>query len=67
MHPPAQQSLSDKVVVVTGAGAGIGRILALALAQAGARVAVTDRTLADAEQVRNYILTADGTAIAVPN
>lgn len=66
MHPPAQQSLSDKVVVVTGAGAGIGRILALALAQAGARVAVTDRTLADAEQVRNDILTADGTAIAVP-
>jgi NADP-dependent 3-hydroxy acid dehydrogenase YdfG len=36
------ESLTDKVVVITGAGSGIGRALALNVADKGARVAVSD-------------------------
>lgn len=37
------QSLSGKVIALTGAGSGIGRALALALARRGATVAMADR------------------------
>lgn len=43
--------LDGEVAVVTGAGKGIGEAIAGALASAGARVAVTSRTTADAERV----------------
>ena len=36
------ESLTDKVVVITGAGSGIGRALALNVADKGARVAISD-------------------------
>jgi NAD(P)-dependent dehydrogenase (short-subunit alcohol dehydrogenase family) len=40
--------LEGRVAVVTGAGRGIGRAIALALGGAGARLALMDRTQADA-------------------
>jgi NAD(P)-dependent dehydrogenase (short-subunit alcohol dehydrogenase family) len=57
-------SLSGMTALVTGAGQGIGRALALGLAEAGARVAVTDVTLAPADRVAEEIVKAGGQAAA---
>ena len=43
--------LTSDVAIVTGAGKGIGAAIAHRLAAAGARVAVTSRTAADAERI----------------
>ena len=48
-------SLTDKVVLVTGAGRGIGKSIALACAEAGADVALGSRTLSEIEQVAEQI------------
>ncbi len=40
--PPPVPSLSDRLVLVTGAASGIGRSTALGAAQAGARLVITD-------------------------
>lgn len=50
-----QFSLTDKVVVVTGAGRGIGKAIALEVAKAGSDVAIGSRTLAELEAVANEI------------
>lgn len=47
--------LGGKVAIVTGAGRGLGQTMALALAAAGADVAVTSRTVAEIEAVRDEI------------
>ena len=44
-------SLTDKVVLVTGAGKGIGKEIAYACASVGADVVVGSRTVSDVEQV----------------
>lgn len=44
--------LTGKVALVTGAGQGLGAEMALGLAQAGARVAILDRTAAGMEETR---------------
>ena len=57
--------LQDKVCVVTGGGSGIGRSAALMMADAGAKVVLVGRTAAKVEAVRDEIVAAGGTAMAL--
>ena len=54
-----------RVALVTGAGSGIGKATALRLASGGARVVVLSRTADEIEAVRDQIVGAGGTALAV--
>jgi NAD(P)-dependent dehydrogenase (short-subunit alcohol dehydrogenase family) len=56
--------LDDRVVLVTGASRGIGRGLVDACAAAGATVAVTARSAADAETIAGEVVAAGGVATA---
>ncbi|NML31872.1 2-hydroxycyclohexanecarboxyl-CoA dehydrogenase [Paraburkholderia antibiotica] len=56
---------AGKTVVVTGGGGGIGGATCRRFAAEGARVAILDRSLAAAEQVRDEIRAADGVAEAL--
>ena len=57
--------LENKVALVTGGGSGIGRATATVFHQDGARVAILDRDIDAAEQVRQDILSAGGEALAL--
>lgn len=57
--------ISGKAAVVTGGGSGIGMGLAKELARQGARVAIADIKLANAEKVAAAIRDAGGEAVAL--
>lgn len=59
-------NLQDKVAIVTGGGGDIGGAVARRYAREGARVAVADINLGDAEKVAADIVSAGGSAIALP-
>ena len=48
-------SLTDKIVLVTGAGKGIGKEIALACADAGADIVAGSRTVSEVEQVAEEV------------
>lgn len=56
----------DKVVVVTGASQGLGEFLSVELAARGAKVVLVARNAARLEAVRDQIVAAGGTAVALP-
>lgn len=56
--------IKGRNVVVTGGGSGIGKALAMALAAEGAKVAVADIILPNAQKVADEIRAAGGTAFA---
>ena len=62
MKPP----LANRVALITGAGRGIGRAIALAYAEAGVRLALTARTVAELDEVVSNIQSAGGSALAYP-
>ncbi len=54
-YSPANDALTNKVIVVTGAGDGIGKTAALTFARYGATVVLMGRTIAKLEQVYDAI------------
>ena len=56
-------SLSDKVVLITGAGRGLGAATATALTQRGARVVIADIDLSRAQSVAATLPTGHGLAL----
>jgi NAD(P)-dependent dehydrogenase (short-subunit alcohol dehydrogenase family) len=63
---PGDPLLAGRAAVVAGGGRGIGEATARLLAAAGAAVAVVDLEAERADAVTSDIVTAGGTAIAVP-
>ncbi len=62
----ADQPLSGKVAIVTGAGKGIGKAIARAYARAGAAVCCAARTEADLHETVRTIVASGGQGLAVP-
>lgn len=58
--------LEGQVAIITGSGRGIGAAAARLFAQQGAKVVVSDRDAEPAEAVVQEIVSAGGTALAVP-
>src|ERR1700693_4848119 len=62
----ADNPLSNRIALVTGASRGIGAALALELAQAGAHVVAVARTVGGLEELDDKIKAAGGSATLVP-
>ncbi|HVE48222.1 MAG TPA: 3-oxoacyl-ACP reductase FabG [Casimicrobiaceae bacterium] len=56
--------LADKVAIITGAGSGIGEATAIKFAREGAKVAVCDINLVEAQRVAKAIPAREGTVLA---
>lgn len=59
-------SLQNKVIVVTGGASGIGRVTAMAMAQAGAKVVVADVNAAAGEATAQLLRDRGSEALFVP-
>lgn len=57
--------LKNKVAIVTGAASGIGKVIAMVYAKAGAKVAIADLDLAQANKTAQEIQSLGGQAMAV--
>lgn len=60
------KSISEQVIVITGASSGIGLATAQAAARQGAKVALAARNTTDLERAAEEIRREGGTAIAIP-
>jgi 3-oxoacyl-[acyl-carrier protein] reductase len=58
-------SVTDKVVVITGAGQGLGRAFAKTFASGGAKVVIAERNVDKAREVEREIAAGNGHAIVV--
>src|ERR1700684_3577422 len=58
-------SVTDKVVVITGAGQGLGRAFAKTFASGGAKVVIAERNVEKAREVESEITAGNGHAIVV--
>lgn len=61
----ADKKLEGKVAIVSGGGSGIGRASVLAFARSGAKVAMLDRTVENAEKVRKQVEDEGGEAVVI--
>lgn len=61
----AEQKLEGKVAIVTGGGSGIGKASAIEFARNGAKVALLDRTVDEAEKVVQQIRETGGEAVVI--
>ena len=64
-EPGMQGLLQNKVAMVTGGGSGIGEATAMTFHRDGAKVAIIDRNLEEAERVKQAIVADGGDAIAL--
>lgn len=66
LHAPAPAAFSqrNRSVIVTGSSKGIGKGIATVFAEAGARVLVTSRHIAEAQAVADEIVAGGGVALA---
>jgi NAD(P)-dependent dehydrogenase (short-subunit alcohol dehydrogenase family) len=60
-----QPRLKNKVAIITGGGSGIGKASAILMARHGARICLFDRTLDNANAVRDEIKEAGGEATVI--
>ncbi|WNQ09451.1 SDR family NAD(P)-dependent oxidoreductase [Paenibacillus aurantius] len=60
-----EKRVAGKVAVITGGGSGIGKGAALRLAEQGAKICLLDRTVEEADRVKQEIERAGGEALVV--
>ncbi|WP_404340316.1 YciK family oxidoreductase [Pseudoalteromonas mariniglutinosa] len=64
-YKAAENALTDKVILITGAGDGIGRVAALTYAKHGATIILLGKTTSKLEAVYDEIIAIDGPKPAI--